>query len=205
MFPPHPPVPVDPKSWSGPWVSVTNPEDIRKFICTINQKQYNQASNTPFASRYLAKNIGLNLEGPAVKSILDGTFQIDPSSRLLPETQRIIEALGKPPLGGTTSFPTLITPEEFKSTSNIVKERTSSSVSGRHVGHYKAAATSDPLSQMHFLMMSLPYIIGFSPKRWRRVVDIMIRKEPGNPKIHRLRIIAFLESDFNQSQRILIA
>jgi hypothetical protein len=147
----------------------------------------------------------LNLEDPAVKSILDGTFQIDPSSRLLPETQRIIEALGKPPVGGTTSFPTLITPEEFKSTYNIVKERTSSSVSGRHVGHYKAAATSDPLSQMHSLMMSLPYIIGFSPKRWRRVVDVMLEKEPGNPKIHRLRIIALLESDFNQSQRILIA
>jgi hypothetical protein len=77
-------------SWSGPWVSVTDPEDIGKFICTINQKQYNQANDTPFTSGYLAKNIGLNLEGPAVKRILDGTFQIDPSSRLLPETKRII-------------------------------------------------------------------------------------------------------------------
>jgi hypothetical protein len=54
----NPPVPVNPKSWSGPWVSVTDPKDIEKFVCTINQKQYNQAYGTPFALGYLAQNIG---------------------------------------------------------------------------------------------------------------------------------------------------
>jgi len=95
--------------------------------------------------------------------------------------------------------------EEFQSTYQIVKERTSFSVSGRHVGHYKAAVQDDTLSIIHSAMMSMPYAVGFSPEGWQQVVDVMSEREPGNPKIHRQHIIALIESDYNQSQRILIA
>jgi hypothetical protein len=196
---------IDPKTWKRPWVSLTDPSEIAKHVCNINTKQYNQAQHTPFGSGYLAQQIGMTLEGPAAEDILRGTFVPDPEVTFLPETERILKYLSAPPDKGRQTFPTLITPEDFKSNYNIVKERTSSSVSGRHVGHYKAATKDDGLSTMHSLMISLPYIVEFSPTRWRKVVDVMLEKEPGNPKIHRLRIIALIESDYNQSQRILLA
>lgn len=42
--------PTDPKSWKGPWLSITDPEEIARVVCSIYTKQYNQAFNTPFGS-----------------------------------------------------------------------------------------------------------------------------------------------------------
>jgi hypothetical protein len=190
---------VDPKQWKGPWVSITDPAEKAKYVCAVNTKQYNQAQNTPFGSGYLLQQFGMNLEGAASASLLEGSFSVEPGVTLLPETHRMLKRLSTP-LKCKSSFPTIITQNEFQTTYRIVKERTSSSVSGRHVGHYKAAAQDDDISSVHAVMMSLPYTVGFSLTRWRKIVDVMFEKEPGNPKIHRLRIIALIESDYNQSQ-----
>jgi hypothetical protein len=42
-------------------------------------------------------------------------------------------------------------------------------------------------------MMSIPFQCGV-------VTDIMLEKDIGNPRCHRLRIIALFESDFNQAK-----
>jgi hypothetical protein len=150
------------------------------------------------------QQFGMNLEGNAVNELLQGSFTVDPTEALLPETHSMLRRLSTP-LNNCTPFPTKISTDEFQATYSIVKKKTSSSVSGRHVGHYKAAAHNEEISSIHAAMMSFPYTVGFSPKRWRKIVDVMLEKEPGNPKIHRLRIIALIESDYNQSQRILLA
>jgi hypothetical protein len=76
----------------------------------------------------------------------------------------------------------MISEEEFSSAYKAIKETTSSSPSGQHVGHYKAVINDLSLVQMNCTMMSLPFMHGFTPCRWERVVDVMLQKEEGNSR-----------------------
>jgi hypothetical protein len=40
----------DPKTWDGPWTLITTPDDIAAHICSENNRQYDQAKSTTFAS-----------------------------------------------------------------------------------------------------------------------------------------------------------
>jgi hypothetical protein len=199
------PTGTDPKTWEGPWTSITDPALIAQYVCAENSRQYSQALHTPFGSGYLADQIGLSASSPAAENLLQGSFNPDVTQIILPETLEILDELGKPLSLQERATQATISIEKFRQTYKIVKESTSSSPSGRHVGHYKAATKDDLLSEILSTMMSLPYQVGFSPNRWRNVVDVMLEKKPGEPKVHRLRIIALLESDYNQANRILFA
>jgi len=197
---------ADPKTWNGPWLTITQPEDIAMKVCSANAAQYHQACDTPFATEPLLSSIGLDGAGPGSDSIMNGILPPEEVTRqLLPETVAILTNLANLPASSTIpSLATSITPEKFQALYKTITEQTSSSPSGRHVGHYKAIAKSDDLSKLWAAMMHIPHLSGFSPSRWRNVVDVMLEKSPGNSKLHRLRIIALQESDFNQSNRLAI-
>jgi len=53
-------------------------------------------------------------------------------------------------------------------------------------------------------MMSIPLYAGFSPSRWRQIIDVMLNKKEADHRVHCLRIVALQESDFNQCNRMSI-
>ncbi len=122
----------------------------------------------------------------------------------LPDTERILGTLARLYPTVQLDAPATIADTEFITEYKVTKESTSSSPSGRHVGHYKAILDDPTLVNLHSIMMSIPFQVGFAPARWSRVMDIMLEKEAGNARCHRLCILALFESDFNQSKRILI-
>jgi hypothetical protein len=195
---------IDPKTWKGPWRAVTDPEEIGFYTCKTNMKQYNQAEWTPFGCGYLANLLGDVLTSEAVDALLAGELEVDRTQVPLPETLTILNFLHHPYPQCMKQCKGEITPEQFISTYKVAQEKTSSSFSGQHVGHYKVVIDDSVLMKLHSDMMSIPYTTGFSPWRWPQVVDIMLEKDPEQPKQHRLSIVALLESDYNQSQRILV-
>ena len=91
-------------------------------------------------------------------------------------------------------------------------ENTSTSPSGRHLGHYRSLLPNLPvhseateeldakrqdLVNMHHAVTDYALTHGYSYCRWKKVVNVMLEKEPGNPKIHRLRVIHLYEADYN--------
>jgi hypothetical protein len=110
--------------------------------------------------------------------------------------------LRKHPLLTKMIYP-VVTTEDFISCCGCVADKTSSSPSNRHVGHYLACIDlkdelSVILAAVHAAIMSIPLAEGFYPERWREAMDIMLEKIPGVPRINRLRIIQLLEADLNQ-------
>jgi hypothetical protein len=79
-----------------------------------------------------------------------------------------------------------ITKEDFQRYWKKPKEQTSSSISGLHYGHYKAAAMDDTLSEIHMLMTELA-VTGASPfARWETGLSCMLEKMAGVIKVEKL-------------------
>eukprot|EP00957_Ditylum_brightwellii_P025102 1900120-Ditylum_brightwellii.AAC.1 len=83
--------------------------------------------------------------------------------------------------------------EGYKLLMKVQNESTSSSPSGLHYDHYKAILDNDNLCLVHAQMMSMMYLASFTPKHWEKVIDCMLEKDPGNPKMERLCLIFIVE------------
>ena len=51
--------------------------------------------------------------------------------------------------------------------------------------------------------MELPLKYGFAPTRWAKALQTMLPKDPGMPKVERLRVIQLFEADYNFVLRII--
>jgi len=80
-------------------------------------------------------------------------------------------------------------------------ETTASSLSGIHFGHYMAGTFNPEIAIFNATMADLPMCTGYSPRRWREGLNVMLEKTPGNFNVEKLRIILLFEADFNANNK----
>jgi hypothetical protein len=191
----------------GSWSRIDTKEQVEALLINRNIEQFSHAGDTPFGYTPLGDELGHTGDTLMADYIYNGTLE----HRSLNDhaIKAIVKQLRKHPLLTKMIYP-LVTTEDFISCFGCIVEKTSSSPSGRHVGHYLACIDlkdelSVLLAAVHAAIMSIPLAEGFCPERWRQAIDIMLEKIPGVHRINKLRIIQLLEADLNQVLRSAFA
>merc|ERR1712177_78867 len=115
-----------------------------------------------------------------------GTFQ-DLEDIPMPETVELLHSTVKPQIqshirqSSTGNTPPEINitldQEDYIQMFSKWKEKTTTSPSGRHLGHYKAILKEKDIIQYHYIMSELPLKYGFTPTRWTRAIQIMLEAD----------------------------
>ena len=150
------------------------------------------------------EDIGHLADGPVAQQILEGTYvypvDLDPPTRLLFEEATATYATLSP-----DQVATYVTAEDFQHFWQFAKERTGSSYSGLHFGHYIAASYCPTLAALHAAKLSICARNGVALDRWGRGLTVLLEKIIGNVFVHKLRAICLLEADFNWWNKLVFA
>jgi hypothetical protein len=99
---------------------------------------------------------------------------------------------------------TYLTVEEFQYFWQRDRERTGSSYSGLHFGHYKADFFCTDLSALHASKLSLVARKGVPLSQWSRGLTVLLEKIVVNVFVHKLRAICLLEANFNWWNKLFL-
>ena len=150
------------------------------------------------------EDVGHLADGPVAQQILSGTYiyptDLDPATRLLFEEAAHTYAKLSP-----EEVATYVTPEDFQNYWQTARERTGSSYSGLHFGHYIAASFCPDLSLLHAAKLSICAQNGVALVRWGMGLTVLLEKILGNVFVHKLRAICLLEADFNWWNKLVFA
>jgi hypothetical protein len=86
--------------------------------------------------------------------------------------------------------------EEFIDHWHTARDKTSSSDSGRHFGHYIATSDNRELSTLHVESLNLAGHRRIPLACWKHSLTVLLEKILGNNRVDKLRAICLLEADF---------
>jgi len=182
---------------------VTDQHEVEQVLSGTLSKRFCNAHGSPFLHSPLVQQVGLDGTGPAAQAILQGTFVCPPGTDT--DTRYFIEALQFPSQAARHAhISAVLRPADFIAHWRRAKERTSSSPSGLHFGHYKAATHLPLLAHLHARFTQLVFMTGLSISRYQAGLQVILEKKAGNIHVDNLRAILLMEGDFNGAMKIFI-
>jgi hypothetical protein len=186
---------------------------VEKFI-NRNIHHFSQAQSPPFTEGKLLQNFnykGTNIQSQQLVAL--GIIQ----DELNDEDKFILQFLTQLSKGKSDTLDQDITLNEFQHALLKRNKRTTTSPSGRHLGHYKLIQRlkvqedsnqpdkSQELIQLYYNIMKISILIGQPLQRWTEVTTCMIEKIPGNPRLDKMRVIHLFEVDYNLILKVMWA
>ena len=191
------------------WVSIETPKEIEERLLQRNQKHFGQATGTFPTIPPFSEKIDWGASTHTADLILEGQWTHEDIDEVSQDVINHLKSRTK-----LDSIQDTLTINEWVGKIWSWPESTLTSPSGFHLSHSKALVVPFDLeeddverelleAQRHDLiewqvkMLNLAITNKYSMNRWQHIVNVMILKEPNNPKIHRLRVIHLYEQDYN--------
>jgi hypothetical protein len=172
-------------------------EDVEQAIQRECEIRFTLAHSAPIMKSLLGDRLCYLSDESLARSIIMGTYEFP--SDLDPATKLVLEEIGK--LGvkilNDEGSEIVITPDDFKLFWQKVNEFTSSSMSGVHYGHYKAAIQDKLISEVLALQLTVVARSGIPPENWSVGLQVMLEKIAGVCLVDKLRAIQLYEANFN--------
>lgn len=166
----------------------------------MNQSKYSSTEETPMMKEPYLSRVGHLGEKDGASQILQGTFGFPINT---PDIKReLIQRLTHP--GGIPPISIDVTNEKYRNAWRMVKEKKSSSMSGRHFGVYKSVTNDDRLLPTFTKLFNIPFRTGLPYHRWSGFLNIMTMKEENNFNVDKLRSLILGEADWNMGGRIFV-
>ena len=184
---------------NGKWQKLTARDEVEAAIMANNTERFHLTRSTPLMSQHMSTRLGYLAEHEVSKSIINNEFVPDP---LLDEyTNKFLSFISN-----RTQLPAItadVMKEDFIYFWKGARERTSSSLSNRHFGHYKAASNSPMLSELHASFQHIVSHTGICLIRWAKGLTVMLEKLAGVIRVNKLRALLLMEADFNSVNKLI--
>ena len=185
---------------NGVWKTIKDREPAEAAIMGNNSHRFGDLTKTtPLMSKYMREKLGVLAQNELAQTILDSSYIPDP--QLDNYTNKFLSFISS--RSQLPSVSAAVHQSDFISYWKGAREKTSSSLSGRHFGHYKAAASNSHLSELHASFQHVASSSGLVLSRWAKGLTIMLEKIEGNIKVDKLRAILLMEADFNFLNKLI--